>query len=334
MEWFLEHVIIPSLEKPLTQCRELLCRMIPALEQRTFMEEDLRAWLKAGKHVENSMRSILETLQQETAQHCGHAAAFAMAEIAHHAPKFLGYFVLPSCQRLLETFMEGDEREIERNRTLMLSELKGKKPGTIDDYYEQLLTRYGVTHDGLLSEFKNAEQSFFGEVNAIHVQNQLKSRFQRFTRRLGGDDGIALHFDAVDRNNPQQRPESLQIPYEGMVVGILTELITNAVKVMKIQNMGTQISVSIFLDQSSIDLRVRDDGPGGDPDEIFAAHHTTTQRYGGSGMGLTLLRRAGEDFGDTLSAVKNSEKEDDAPGMTFICKLPLKPTNLPSPSIA
>ena len=190
--------------------------------------------------------------------------------------------------------------------------------------YEDLLRRYSITDAGMLEEFREAEHGITEPQNYAAITGQVERHFHEVIRDLLQ---VKHHQYQIEFSTNQSEEEQAQstIPNGGLAVEVLSELSTNALKIMEKKNIGSKLLVTIIVrPDRSVQLMVRDDGPGTDkedPEELFDPRVTDTQEFGGTGMGLTYLREnLGKYFGATIRGTKN--EEDDEPGMTFVCTIP------------
>ncbi len=111
------------------------------------------------------------------------------------------------------------------------------------------------------------------------------------------------------------------------LVQILSNLVSNAIK---FTTTGS-ITVKAAVDGDSAEFSVSDTGIGilpGDLDRLFApfeqADATTTRRFGGTGLGLTISRRLAALLGGTLSVTS-----EPGVGSTFALRIPLQAIEVP-----
>jgi signal transduction histidine kinase/ActR/RegA family two-component response regulator len=104
---------------------------------------------------------------------------------------------------------------------------------------------------------------------------------------------------------------------------VVWNLLSNAIK---FTNAGGRIEVSLARVDSHFDLRVRDTGIGIRPDllgEIFErfsqADSSTTRKFGGLGLGLSIARQLAELHGGVILAESDGEDR----GATFTLRLPV-----------
>jgi signal transduction histidine kinase len=105
------------------------------------------------------------------------------------------------------------------------------------------------------------------------------------------------------------------------VYRILRNLIDNA---LKYSPENQRVTVTVGVDTDDVVVRVRDRGPGIDPDQrgrifdrFYQVDQSDTRRVGGVGMGLYICRRAAERLGARIWL-----EESDASGSVFALRLP------------
>jgi signal transduction histidine kinase len=106
---------------------------------------------------------------------------------------------------------------------------------------------------------------------------------------------------------------------------VIWNLLTNAVKFTP---AGGQVQVRLERFDSQVQIRVRDSGKGIDPqflpdvfDRFRQADQTSTRRYGGLGLGLSIVRQLVALHGGSVEAHSDGEGR----GATFIVRLPRAP---------
>lgn len=144
----------------------------------------------------------------------------------------------------------------------------------------------------------------------------------------------------LDSFRPAAEAKDIQIksildPAASLITGdsdrlqqVIWNLLSNAIKFTP---KGGRVQVQLFRVNSHVELQVSDTGPGMAPDVlpyIFdrfrQADSSSTRRYGGLGLGLSIVRHLVELHGGTVSA----ESEGNNQGATFIVKLPLVQVSL------
>jgi signal transduction histidine kinase len=124
---------------------------------------------------------------------------------------------------------------------------------------------------------------------------------------------ISLHLDLA-HNLPHVTADSIQIEQ------VILNLMHNAIEAMAATDSETRMLVvsSRLVEPDQVEVRVRDTGPGLDPDTIdrlFDAFYTT--KDSGMGLGLAISRSIIEAHGGHLWAVSEPDK-----GSTFCFNLP------------
>jgi signal transduction histidine kinase/NO-binding membrane sensor protein with MHYT domain len=143
-------------------------------------------------------------------------------------------------------------------------------------------------------------------------------------RALAAEKDISIGFDAAEPARGCWRGDPVRVRQ------ILQNLVANAVK---FTDRGS-VQVELGHDGRRVVLRVADTGPGIPAEqqaqifESFAqADASTTRRYGGSGLGLTICRALAELMGGEILL-------DSLPGQgsTFTLRLPLERAERPEPA--
>jgi two-component system CheB/CheR fusion protein len=113
---------------------------------------------------------------------------------------------------------------------------------------------------------------------------------------------------------------------------ILTNLLGNAIKFTP---AGGHIDVTAARIDNSVELTVSDSGIGIAPEELPRIFNrfsqsdiSKTRKYGGMGLGLSIVRNLVEAHGGKVAAASNGL----GLGSSFVLRLPLAPTGLPSTS--
>lgn len=246
-----------------------------------------------------------------------------MGGIAHHCPKYLHMVIAPNSKSLAAALDAGNLHVAEENRQIILDAIGGG--GSMDSAarFDWLLNEYSLTQEKLLQKFIEANHTIFQPESFTLIAGQVERRFQDMIREELKVEQHEFRM-TFTTNLPDDQQVQNTIPHGGLIVEALSELVFNALKVMKETNTGSNILVTVILRKDrSVHLMVRDDGPGTDKEdteELFQPEFTTTAEHGGTGMGLYYLRENLANFGATICAMKN--EEDDEPGMTFTCTIP------------
>jgi two-component system OmpR family sensor kinase len=105
------------------------------------------------------------------------------------------------------------------------------------------------------------------------------------------------------------------------VYRIVRNLIDNA---LKYSPTNERITVSVGVEADDVVIRVRDRGPGIDPDQrdrifdrFYQVDQSATRQVGGVGMGLYICQRAAERLGGRIWLERS-----DASGSVFAVRLP------------
>jgi signal transduction histidine kinase len=259
---------------------------------------------------------------------------------------------LQETNRQLERRVE--ERTAELQKALKkLSELNQLKSNIIANTSHELRTP--MTHlkgylelllSGTLGELTEQQS------NAIEVMQRSSNRLERliedliqfslasrgeFTLRLNRIDVTILLNSVADRSMPKAKekglnmtidtPEKLPLVQadEEKIIWVLMQLLDNAIKFTP---PGGRITLSARPEQSLVKVTVQDTGIGFPQDraeEIFEPFHqldgSTTRRYGGTGLGLALVRQIIEAHGSVIRAKSQVDQ-----GSSFEFILPTIPS--------
>jgi PAS domain S-box-containing protein len=230
------------------------------------------------------------------------------------------------------------EREVERMKTEFLSrighELRTPLTGIMG--YAELLTRKSVPadrarqwHEEILKQSKALHRivqmlEFFASSSAnrvmlrpevLDVRSVVDEVVQRWGARVDGDHRITRR---VSRGVPKVTADRRWLTLS------LDELVDNAVK---FSPNGGNISVVASPSDKGVELAVIDRGKGMSPQEqelAFAdfvqGDTSDTRRFGGLGLGLSLVQRVAEAHGGTVSVLSELGK-----GSRFSIFLPAAP---------
>jgi len=168
---------------------------------------------------------------------------------------------------------------------------------------EDLLDVSRIVSGKLSMEKRSAE---IGEV----VKNCVQS-----IRSLADAKGVGLGFEAS--------PEPIFINGDTMrLQQAVTNLLTNAIK---FTNKGGQVLVKTAFSNGVAEIIVQDDGIGIDPeflprifDRFQQAESAVTRKYGGLGLGLTIVKYVAEAHGGQIEAHSDGVGR----GATFVLRIP------------
>jgi adenylate cyclase len=113
---------------------------------------------------------------------------------------------------------------------------------------------------------------------------------------------------------------------------ILINLLVNAIKFTP---QGGQVWIEGTAEQAEVAFRVHDTGVGLAPEQVarvwdrfYQAESSSTRRFGGAGLGLSIVRRLAELHGGEVEAVSAGLNQ----GSTFVVRLPSdQPGGVPAP---
>ena len=111
---------------------------------------------------------------------------------------------------------------------------------------------------------------------------------------------------------------------------LLRNLLDNAVKYRLPDSRP--VDVIVLSGRETVELRVRDDGPGVAPDDLhsifepfYRADHSRSKKTGGYGLGLSMCKRIAEAHGGTIAAEPGPVR-----GVTIVVSIPRRPPAAPS----
>ncbi|MDD5041992.1 MAG: ATP-binding protein [Candidatus Peribacteraceae bacterium] len=324
---FIDELLQPVIEWViLPDARELIAEITAGLEQGLPEAAQAKHWSERAASIVNRTSRLFSDLQRTAGRTLGPVGAFAMSGIAHDCPKFMHMIIASECQSLANALERADTEAAKNHRQSVLNEIGGAGEYGTEQRLHYLLKKYFISKSEFHRRFVEAGQGISVPGNFIRIMGQMQQRMKEIVRDILQVQGHAFEMEWVT-NIPEKMQMQDVIPRAGLVMEVLSELMTNALKMMEGQRKGRHLVVSVILRKDgSLLLKVCDDGPGigeRDPEELFEAGQTTTRRFGGTGMGLTFLRQNIErHFGGFLTAKKNADTPDGGPGMTFACILP------------
>ncbi len=322
-ERFISEVLVPAIEWAiLPDARDLVADITAQLEQGLPDSSRANDWGTRASAIVERMSRLLMQMEQVASRHLGPVGAFAMGEIAHHCPKFMHMLIAPTCRELALALERGDTEAAENCRRIILQEIGGTGVHAAEQRLQFLLEKYFITKLAFANRFQKAKKGISASGNFSRIMAQSERRMGEILHNVLRLEHHSYEVEFVT-NIPEEQQEQDLIPRAGLIGEVLAELMLNAFKVMEQTKKGSKLIVTINLRKDgSMLLKVHDDGPGignRDPEELFRAGETTTQRFGGTGMGLTYLRQnIQEHFQGFLTAQKNTSE----PGMTVSCILP------------
>ena len=140
---------------------------------------------------------------------------------------------------------------------------------------------------------------------------------------IGAIDRVALVAEAQSVQIIQNIPDNLVITLDRQrIERVLVNLFVNALDVMP---CGGDIQISAIPQHRSVLIKIRDTGPGIDPEirgRLFQPF-ATAGKSGGLGLGLTFSRQAVVDHGGQMWL------ETGGPGACFVFSLPKQPAGNP-----
>jgi signal transduction histidine kinase len=177
------------------------------------------------------------------------------------------------------------------------------------DYVEKILKEVDRI-DGILRKLLDAAKRPRFEISEVHVDRILANTLEAFTPQLRQKRiQVVTDFRSIP---PAIKADPMEIEQ------IFTNLFLNSIHVMSEE--GT-LAVQLDQDESYINLRVSDTGPGIPPENlpnIFDPFFTTNSR--GTGLGLSVVLRIVKTYKGKIEVEKS-----DASGTTFSVRLPLAP---------
>lgn len=185
------------------------------------------------------------------------------------------------------------------------------------------------------------ERSAWSQVHVVEDLLDVSRMIQgKLSLNIRPIELILLITNVLDSFRPAAEAKNIQIesvlePAASLITGdwdrlqqVIWNLLSNAIKFTP---KGGRVQVDLTRVNSHVELRVSDTGPGITLevlpyvfDRFRQADSSSTRRYGGLGLGLSIVRHLVELHGGTVSA----ESEGENKGATFIVKLPLIPVTL------
>jgi len=163
---------------------------------------------------------------------------------------------------------------------------------------------------------------------------------------LGPVEPKAVIQSALDTTRPAAQARQITLnaefdPSVGVITGdpdrlqqAVWNLLSNAVKFTP---EGGKVSVRLTRDASYVEIAVSDTGKGINPEYLphvfnrFSQEdYSTTRRYGGLGLGLSIVRHVAELHGGSVRA----ESEGEGRGATFVIRLPIRAGLKAEPRVA
>lgn len=169
-------------------------------------------------------------------------------------------------------------------------------------------------------------------INNVLELSRLENSQRRFDMRPGSFQEVLDEIQAVMAEKLRQEGFTLAIvspavpdfPYDREVmVQVLLNLIENSIKFGR-QSDDRRITVSLEAMATSVAVRVTDTGPGIPPkalkkifDDFYRVEDPLTRTTGGTGIGLSLVKKFVTAMGGKVTAANN-----DGPGCTITIHLP------------
>lgn len=178
------------------------------------------------------------------------------------------------------------------------------------DYVDKILKEVDRI-DGILGQLLQAAQRPRYQISEVRVDRILENALEAFAPQL--EQNRIKVVTEVRSIPPAIKADPIEIEQ------IFTNLFLNSIHVMPQE--GT-LSVQLDHDDSYINLRVSDTGPGIPPENlanVFDPFFTTSSR--GTGLGLSVVLRIVKTYQGKIEVEKS-----DASGTTFSVRLPLAPT--------
>jgi len=172
----------------------------------------------------------------------------------------------------------------------------------------ELLDR--VPHDDESAELLGAMRSWLGRLSAL-MENLLEyGKTWTVDLRPGTIDPVVQQ--AIEVCAPLASSAQVTVECEGDSAGgvvlmdggrlshVFENLLTNAIE---FSPAGERVTISIKSDAKSVELSVRDRGPGFRPDDLPRVFQPFfTRRRGGTGLGLAIAQRIVDEHGGTINA--------------------------------
>lgn len=297
-------------------------------------EARLRTIQPALQKLGTTLHVFLDHLRQKVMSTLGDPiAAVALSFIAHDLPKIALYAKQISDSTLSE-LRSGKLKEIVADSRVGLDIIGTVGECESEKVLDVMLKNCDLSSAHLQKRYEALTQSSRAVGSPSHLSSYLNARFST----LMSSNELFRKHPVTLRVTSSLPMKEKSVPAVGITLEILAELVTNALKVMALTQVGKTITVDIGRSATHLVLRVTDDGPGISADmkaeSLFSKGvETTTKKLGGSGNGLRLTRGGVEAFwnGASLQAEKNHEIREQFPasdvpesGLTFMLKIPLQ----------
>ncbi len=204
---------------------------------------------------------------------------------------------------------------------LVITELlQGTPLDELQSRFAEMITKSGRGLLAIVNDILDLSKIEAGKMDVEQIAVEPAAITQDVVDLFGpraADKGLTLSV-AVDGNVPQWiagDPVRLN--------QVLSNLVSNAIKFTN--HGGVEIALAMSADREKLNFEVSDTGigiPAEQLDGIFEAfsqaEQSTTRRFGGTGIGLTICRRLIDAMGGTISVESVPGK-----GSAFICSLPV-----------
>ena len=201
---------------------------------------------------------------------------------------------------------------------LILDHIYGEAPSKMRQVLERVQAN-GRHLLGLINDVLDLAKIEAGQLSLSHEDYSLKDVVHGVldaVEPLAAAKGLALR-----ANLPAELPTGQGD--ERRIAQVLLNLIGNAIKFTD----AGEVSITVFSERESLQVRVCDSGPGISPadqirifDEFQQADSSTTRTKGGTGLGLAIAKRIVEMHGGRIWVESTLGK-----GSRFFFTLPVKP---------
>jgi PAS domain S-box-containing protein len=189
--------------------------------------------------------------------------------------------------------------------------LKEVEPGTKPHDRLQLIQQTGLEIKGVVRALLDFARERSDEFETVDLRAVVEQTVELLRR-------TSLHKEVVLVERYPDDPVTV-FASAGQVKQVLLNLVSNAVHAM---GESGEIAIELTQEASTAVLRVRDTGPGIEPDvidRIFDPFFTTKRELGGTGLGLALSQSIADAHGGTLTVASPA-----GGGAEFTLRIPLE----------
>jgi signal transduction histidine kinase len=257
-------------------------------------------------------------------------------------PRLFVLWLLAACCYGVQVLRERQRRAAEEAAEFAARESQLHAAGRLAaEFAHQIKNPLAIINNTAFSLQHSLRAGKTGTVEQIEIIQEEVARADRVITRIMGyaqlSEGRVEKLDvieafdrAIEQVFPQAMPTGIKIRREFvrycqpllMQRGHLSEILVNLLQNAR-EALGEKGNVLVTVDchhEHSVDISVRDDGPGIPPDKIervFEAYYTTKER--GTGLGLAIVKHNVELYGGSVRVESELGK-----GAKFIVKFPAK----------